>query len=151
MTDSKEYSTVVNCMKQLEIALKSDRYIAQFLLQQGFITQELYDEVTNPKSNLTETEKAGMLVTAIRNRVELNPRNYHKVVDHLHQNIIRHKDIVEILDQEYHQTTGIGNYFQPGRWEHWIISYVYTYSYHVKNCSHPSLSPKKKLKISFLM
>ena len=115
MTDSKEYSTVVKCKRKLEIALESDRDIAQFLLQQGFITKERYDEVTNPKSNLTDTDKASMLVTAIRNRVELNPHNYHKLVDHLRQNIMRYGDIIKILDQEYHQT---GN-FQPGRREHW--------------------------------
>ena len=118
MTDSKEYSTVVNCKRKLEIALESDRDIAQFLFQQRVITQEHYDEVTNPKSNLTDTDKASMLVTAIRNRVELNPRNYHKVVDHLRQNIIKYEDIVVILDQDYHQT---GNY-QPGRRKHRIIS-----------------------------
>ena len=114
MEESKEYSTIVKCSRKLEIALKSDRNIALFLLQQGFITQERYDEVINPKSNLTDAEKASMLVTAIRDRVELNPRNYHKVVDHLHQNIIRYGDIVEILDQQYHQTTAVGNPFQPG-------------------------------------
>ena len=88
MEESKEYSTIVKCSRKLEIALKYDRNIAQFLLQQGFIIQERYDEVINPKSNLTDADKASMLVTAIRDRVELNPRNYHKVVNHLRQNII---------------------------------------------------------------
>ena len=125
MEESKEYSTIVKCRRKLEIALESDRDIAQFLLQQGFITQERYDEVINPKSNLTDADKASMLVTAIRNRVELNPRNYHKVVDHLRQNIIRYGDIVEILDQQYHQTTAVGNPLQPGmriRRDDWIYS-----------------------------
>ena len=109
MAESKEYSTILNCNRKLEIALKSDRDIALFLLQQGFITQERYDEINNPKSNLTDDAKASMLVTAIRDRVELNPRNYHKVVDHLRQNMIRYGDIIEILDQQYHQTTTISN------------------------------------------
>ena len=123
MEESKEYSTIVKCRRKLEIALESDRDIAQFLLQQGFITQERYDEVINPKSNLTDADKASMLVTAIRNRVELNPRNYHKVVNHLRQNTIRYGDIVEILDQQYHQTTAVSNPLQPGmtiRREDWI-------------------------------
>ena len=94
---------MVKCNRELEIAFKSDRDIAQFLLRQGFITRERYDEVNNPKSNLTDTEKASMLVTAIIDRVELNPRNYHKVVNHLHQNVTRYEDIIEILDQEYHR------------------------------------------------
>ena len=98
---SKEYSTIVKCKRELEIAFKSDRDIALFLLQQGFITQEHYDEVDNPKSNLTDAQKASMLVTAIRDRVELNPCNYHKMVDHLHKNIIRYGDIIEILEKEY--------------------------------------------------
>ena len=123
MAESKEYSTIVKCRRKLEIALESDRDIAQFLLQQGFITQERCDEVINPKSNLTDADKASMLVTAIRNRVELNPRNYHKVVDHLRQNTKRYGDIVEILDQ-YHQTTAVDSPLQqPGmriRREDWI-------------------------------
>ena len=114
MAESKEYSTIIKCGRKLEIALESDKDIALFLLQQGFITQERYDEVINPKSFLTDADKASMLVTAIRNRVELNPRNYHKVVNHLRQNIIRYGDIVEILDQQYHQTTAVGNPLQPG-------------------------------------
>ena len=123
MEESKEYSTIVKCRRKLEIALESDRDIAQFLFQQGFITQERYDEIINPKSILTDADKASMLVTAIRNRVELNPRNYHKVVNHLRQNTIRYGDIVEILDQQYHQTTAVSNPLQPGmtiRREDWI-------------------------------
>ena len=108
MAESKEYAIITKCSWKLEIALKSDRDIVLFLLQQGFITQEHYDEVSNPKSNLTEAEKVSMLVTAIRNRVELNPRNYYKMVDHLRQNRIRYGDIVEILDQEYHGSTSPG-------------------------------------------
>ena len=115
MEESKEYCTIIKCTRKLEIALKSDRNIAQFLLQQGFITQERYNEVINPKSNLTDADKASMLVTAIRDRVELNTRNYRKLVDHLRQNIIRYGDIIEILDQEFHQTTAVGNPFQPGK------------------------------------
>ena len=109
MTESKEYSTIVKCRRKLEISLECDRDIALFLLQQG---QERYDEVINPKSLLTDADKASMLVTAIRNRVELDPHNYHKVVDHLRQNIIRYGDIVEILDQQYHQTTAVGDPLQ---------------------------------------
>ena len=105
MAESKEYSTIINCDRKLTVAFKSDRDIAQFLLQQGFITREDYSEVNNPKSNLTSSEKASKLVTAITDRVELNPRNYHKVVNHLHQNITRYGDIIEILDQEYHRKT----------------------------------------------
>ena len=105
MAESKEYSTIVNCKRKLEIAFKSDRDIAHFLLQQHFIAQEYYDEFDNPKSTLTVAEKASMLVTAIRDRVELNPRNYHKVINHLHQNIARYEDIIEILDEEYCRKT----------------------------------------------
>ena len=101
MEESKEYSTIVKCIKQLEIAFSSNnKDIALFLFQQKFITPEHYDEVNDPKSNLTDAEKATMLVTDIRKCVSLVPRNYHKLVDHLRQNI-RYKDIVEILDKEY--------------------------------------------------
>ena len=108
MAESKEYSTIVKCSRDLEIVLEeSNKDIAKFLFQQGFISKERHDEVINPKSLLTGADKASMLVTTIRNRVELNPRNYHKVVDYMRQNII-FRDVVAILDAEYQGSTPPG-------------------------------------------
>ena len=112
MAESKEHSTMINCIKQLEIALESNRDITQFLLKQGFISPERYDEINSPKSNRTDAEKAHMLVSTIRNQVALNPHNYHIVVNHMRQNI-RYRDIIEILDMEYQRYPGFAPEFCP--------------------------------------
>ena len=105
MAESKEYSTVVKCSKKLEIALKSDRDIAQFLHEQGLLTTDDYDIVSSPTSRLSPAEKSSILVAAIRNRVELHLRNYHVVVNYMQQNSTRYRDIIEILAMEYQGST----------------------------------------------
>ena len=105
MAESKEYSTIVNCEGKLKIALKSDREIALFLHQRGIIKKELYDEINEPKSMLSATDKVGKLVTAIRDKVSLNRDNYHLFVNHMRLNPRVYGDIVDILDREYHGTS----------------------------------------------
>ena len=99
---SREYRTVVNCAKPLGIALRSlDQDIVHFLQQEGFITEEVHDEVLKPRSVWTDHQKAGELVTGIRNRVELSAQNYHTLLNHLRQSGKHYRSIVKILDKEY--------------------------------------------------
>ncbi len=51
---------------------------------------------------LFEDEKAGLLVTGIKDNGELKSKNYHKFVDQLRQNRRLYRDIMEILDDEYY-------------------------------------------------
>ena len=101
MTESKEYSTIVKCSRKLEIALKSDRGIAHFLHEEGLLKKDDYDVISSPTSRLSPAEKSNVLVGAIRDRVELHPRNYHVVVNYMRQNNTSYRDIIEILDTEY--------------------------------------------------
>ena len=101
MAESKEYSTIIKCSRKLEIALKSDRDIAQFLYEQRLLTTDVYDLVSSPTSKYSPSEKSSILVAAIRDRVELHPRNYHVVVNYMHQNNTRYRDIIEILGEKY--------------------------------------------------
>ncbi len=99
--ESREYRTVVSCTTQLETALfRSDRAIVHFLHQKGFITQEVHDEVLNPRL-LNEHQKAGELVTGIRNKVKLSAQDYHTLLNHLHQSGKHYEGIVGILEREY--------------------------------------------------
>ena len=52
----------------LEIALDGDRGIAHY-------KKDNYDNVIDPNSRLLRVDKAGMLVTAIKKKVILNPDN----------------------------------------------------------------------------
>ncbi len=100
--ESKEYITLVNCTAKLVIALRSDDSILHFLDREGFIKPNIYNRIKDPISLLSDSDKSGLLVTGIKDKVELNPKNYDKFVNHLRQNRRMYKDIVEILDDEYY-------------------------------------------------
>ncbi len=92
----------MSCANELETALRSiEREIVHFLHREGFITQEVHDDVLNPRSLLTDDQKAGVLVTGIRNRVELSAGSYHTLLNHLRQRGKHYASIVGILDEEY--------------------------------------------------
>ncbi len=44
------------------------------------------------------SEKAGLLVTGIKDKVELNPKNYHKLMKHFHLDRKLYGDIADILN-----------------------------------------------------
>ncbi len=93
-----EYSTLVNCTKQLELALYKDRDIAHFLQKTGMISQETYDSVINdPQFNMSSHQRAGLLVKI---KVRLNSENYHLFIQHLRDNERRYNDILYILIEE---------------------------------------------------
>ncbi len=108
-----EYKTLLQCTKKLEIALKSDRNILNFLNLEGFIKPSIYEDVNNPKSLLSASEKAGLLVTGIKDKVELNPKNYHKLMRHFHQDRRMYGDIADILDEEYCKQGGVPEEVRP--------------------------------------
>ncbi len=97
-----EYRTIIHCTEELETALQSDRAILHFLEGEGFIEPNVYDDVTNPKSLLS----ASVLVTGIKKKVDLNPKNYHKLMRHFHQDRRMYGDIADILDKEYLKQEG---------------------------------------------
>ena len=103
MAETTEYLTLINCTGKLETALQSDRELAQFLNQEGFITDEVYTDVTNTTSMQTPLQKAGTLIACIKNKVKLNSSRYHRFVYYLRQNKRRYEDIVSILDKEYNK------------------------------------------------
>ena len=98
--ESNEYATLDSCSDKLEIALTGDRGILHFLKQEGY---NIPDDVSNPKSMLSSQEKAGLVVTAIKNKVSLNSRNYQKLLDHFHSNERVYGDIITILEQAYNK------------------------------------------------
>ncbi len=98
-----EFITLVNCTDKLIIALCSDDSILHYLDREGFIKPNIYKDVSNQKSLLSADEKAGLLVAGIKDKVKLNPKNYHKLMRHFRQDRRMYGDIADILDKEYHQ------------------------------------------------
>ena len=111
MESSLEYRAITNCARYLEIALQSDRDIVHFLNLEGFITQEVCDDVLNPRPRLTERQNAGQLVTGIRNAVLLSPRHYSTLLSYFRADRARYGGIVDILDREYHKQQQSGVYY----------------------------------------
>ena len=85
MTDTREYAAVVACSDKLETALKGKREVWHFLFQEGYINKHLFEECLDPKTLLSANDVAGKLVTRIRDRVELDPGYYHKLVQYFQQ------------------------------------------------------------------
>ena len=108
-----EYETILQRTKEVEIALESDKDILKFLDREGFIKPSIYEDVGNPKSLLSASEKAGLLVTGIKNKVRLNPKNYHKLMRHFHQDRRLYGDIADILDEEYRKQGGVPEEVHP--------------------------------------
>ncbi len=108
-----EYKTILQCTEELEIALESDKAILNFLDREGFIKPSIYEDVNNPKSMLSASEKAGLLVTGIKNKVKLNPKNYHKLMRHFHHDRRLYGDIADILDEEYRKQGGVPEEVPP--------------------------------------
>ncbi len=106
-------SAIVQCTEELEIALESDKAILNFLNREFFIKPNVYEDVNNPKSLLSASEKAGLLVTGIKNKVKLNPKNYHKLMRYFHQDRGMYGDIADILDNKYRKEGGVSEEVHP--------------------------------------
>lgn len=102
MAGSVEYRTVLGTSTSIETALRSvDSNIVHLLLEEGFITEEVHDDVLEPRSMLNGHQKARKLVTGIRNKVELSPQSYHTLISHLSQCGKQYESIVSILESKY--------------------------------------------------
>lgn len=79
-----------------------DSKIAHYLLEEKYITMDIYEDVTISRSMLTEKQRGGLLVKAVIKKVKNEPENYRKFVDYLRKNIY-YRDMVAILDEEYNR------------------------------------------------
>ena len=88
----------------LETALKGlDRNMVDFLYQNGFITDDVCDQVLNPVTLLSAADKARELVKGIKNRVKQDKRSYFVLVRCLTQGGVLYQSIVTTLAEEYHK------------------------------------------------
>ena len=98
---SREDQALVICASQFATALHSDGDIPHYLQANEFLTKETYDEVISPKSTLFEYDKACVLVSGIRRRVEQSPTDFHKLVGYLKEKGDRYRTIVKLLEETY--------------------------------------------------
>ena len=102
MEESVEFKTVKRCTVALETALKGlDRNMVDFLNQNGFITDDVCDQVLSTKTLLSPADKAYGLVKGIRNRVMQDKESYFVLVGGLTQGGVLYKPIVTMLAEAY--------------------------------------------------
>ena len=102
MSDSSELEAVRKCTSHLETALKAlDRELVHFLRDEGFVTDDVHDDLLTPRTMLTEAERAGELVKWIKNRVKQDPRSFHLLLQHFRRRGALYKPIVNELSAEY--------------------------------------------------
>ena len=111
MAESKEFLTVKHCSSALNTALRSiDADTVFFLNNEGFISNSMCNQVLNPTAILSKEQKAILLVTSIRDRIEGSAQEYHKLVGHLSQNRRQYGSIVDNLNIEYSRLEGTGKH-----------------------------------------
>ena len=107
MSEPIELTTIRNLAPELETALLGvDRSLVHYLNREGFVEDDVCDDVLNPRSTLRESEKAGELVKAIRKRVKQEPQNFHMLLNHLKECGTRYQPIMKKLDKEFEQLKG---------------------------------------------
>ncbi len=105
---SLEHQTIGNCTPKLEVFFKNpEREIVHYLRKEGFITQSLCDDVLNPRSMLSEADKAGMIVEAIRDVVFLDKGMFHTLVAYLQTKGKYYSAIVKNLTEEFSRLGGV--------------------------------------------
>lgn len=107
MSDSPELKTIEKCTPELETALSGlERSFVHFLAQEGFISNDVSGMVLEPRSVLTEEEKAGELVKAIKRRVKLDANSYHTLLNRFKEDGNLYRPIVTKLEREYSELIG---------------------------------------------
>ena len=106
MSDSQSLTPELEAIRKstpyLETALKMlNRGLVYFLEEEGFISDDVCEKVLNPRTPLSEVERAGELVTRIRDRVKIDSRSFHQLVDRLKQDGATFEPIVKKLEAEY--------------------------------------------------
>ena len=97
------------CTATLETALKGlDRNMVDFLYQNGFITDDVCDQVLNPVTLLSAADKAHELVKGIKNRVKQDKGSYFVLVGGLTQGGVLYQPIVTTLAEEYQRQQQTG-------------------------------------------
>jgi hypothetical protein len=102
MASSPEYETLKQCTSHLETAVKRmDNDLVHFLHREGFINDDILDIVLNPVAFVTSMQKASKVISCIKDRVKVDPHNYHLLVNGLKQGGYYYNPIVKTLEDVY--------------------------------------------------
>ncbi len=98
--ETPEYEAIRSNANDIEMALTDNcGLVIEELNTAGLSKYDTYDLVKNPRSNLTPREKAGCVLTSVRDKVSLHPRHYHTFMGILRKNPLYFQDILEKLEE----------------------------------------------------
>ena len=98
---SVEYTTLGQRVSLLENALMSDiNGIAKYFYGEKFIDEECYEEVSDPSSAYSDTDKAAMLVVQIMRAVKTEPSSYYKFINFLRHDEKKYSDIKAVASTQ---------------------------------------------------
>ena len=100
--NTPEYRTIIQCTPELTAAVKDDlTSLSGELLAAGLIAE---DNAANLRNQfIGKAERAARLVEYVRNRVSLDPGNYHSFIQVLEKRKDDHKNILRILDEKFRE------------------------------------------------
>lgn len=102
---SAELMTLEKKTPALVIALKRpEGEVVHFLQQEGFFSEKVYKNIVASQGD--EEDKAGELVSLIKDRVKLDSTSYHTFVRQLELYGNRFQPILKILGEEYARLRG---------------------------------------------
>ena len=100
--NTPEYRTIVQCTPELTAAVKDDlTSLSGELLAAGLIAEDNAANLGN--QFIDKAQRAARLLEYVRNRVSLDPDNYHSFVRLLEKRRDDHKDILKILDEKFRE------------------------------------------------
>ena len=109
MGDNPELETLKKCSDKLAKALKgltSNSSFVYFLNNEGFIEDGDVDRILAAVTVLTPEQKAQELVKLIKERVDQEPQDYHKLMAEFKKRGKHCEPIVKILEAEYAKQKG---------------------------------------------
>ena len=101
MSDSVESNVLLRSTSLLERAFESESDLAHHLNKEGYLKDDDYDDVINPKTMLSRKENASILAGGIKNKVEQNPQRYHEFLKDLRLSPRKYGDVVDLLDKHF--------------------------------------------------
>lgn len=102
--ESIEYIVLADNTSDLETALKDNlRPIVEQLRKEGLLKDAVYERVKDTQVNLTSLERAGMIVTSVKEYVQIEPSNYYKFISILKREERHYRDVIKILEKSYRE------------------------------------------------
>ena len=99
MGDTQELQLLRKYTGALETALKANlSWVADEMNIIGWLNDEKHEDIKDPDSRLTKTQKASVMVTCLRNKVTLSSRNLGKFLIILKKKQLQFNEIITLFE-----------------------------------------------------